>query len=217
MMSSRSILVSIDTVSTSLPFGVDDYTEVNRTYRRWLELREACDHRHIEIWTYCYVQRFFALQFQRSPDWTRSDADRLVDTTLMRLRSARYQLRDPDRYTFWVISVCRNAHLTYLRGRRVDGLVDPDSLVAEPIESSPYDITRMYAALEFGIGRLPVFLRDAARLRLIEGKPYREISARTGRSVATLRSYVNRALYALRRDTRLRRVFDEMRDRPNTP
>lgn len=212
-MSSRSILVSIDTVSTSLPFGVDDYAEVNKTYQRWVERREAGDRRSIDIWTYCYVQRFFALQFQRSPEWMRSDADRLIDTTLQRLRTARHQLRRPERYTFWVISVCRNAHLTYLRGRRLDGLADPDSIVAEPTVSSRYDIARMYEALDFGIDRLPAFLRDAARLRLIEVKPYQEIAAITGQSVPTLRSYVNRALLALRRDPQFRRVFDEMRDR----
>ncbi len=215
-MSSRSILVSIDAVSTSLPFGVDDYTEVNRTYLRWVERCGDSDRRFIEIWTYCYVQRFFARQFQRSPEWMRSDADRLIDTTLQRLRAARYQLRDPERYAYWVISVCRNAHFTYLRGRRLDGLADPDSLIAEPTVSSQYDVAAMYEALEFGIARLPVFLRDAARLRLVEGKPYREIAARTGKSIPTLRSYANRALSALRRDAHVRRVFDEMRDRPGS-
>ncbi|MFV1979687.1 MAG: RNA polymerase sigma factor [Rhodothermia bacterium] len=212
-MSSRSILVSIDAVSTSLPFGVDDYAEVNRTYLRWVERCEDSDRRFIEIWTYCYVQRFFARQFQRSPEWMRSDADRLIDTTLQRLRAARYQLRDPERYAYWVISVCRNAHFTYLRGRRLDGLADPDSLIAEPTVSSQYDVAVMYDALELGIARLPVFLRDAARLRLVEGKPYREIAAITGQSIPTLRSYANRALFALRRDAHVRRVFDEMRDR----
>ena len=141
------------------------------------------------------------------------DADRLIDRTLQRLRVARYQIRDPERYAYWVMSVCRNAHLTYLRGRRLDGLADPDSLVAEPTVSSRYDVAVMYDALELGIGRLPVFLRDAARLRLVEGKPYREIAAETGQSIPTLRSYANRALFALRRDVQVRRVFDEMRSR----
>jgi len=212
-MSLRSIPVSIDAVSASLPFGVDDYAEVNKTYLRWVERCEDSDRRFIEIWTYCYVQRFFAHQFQRTPEWMRSDADRLIDKTLQRLRVARYQIRDPERYAYWVISVCRNAHLTYLRGRRLDGLADPDGLVAEPTVSSRYDVAVMYDVLELGIGRLPAFLRDAARLRLVEGKPYKEIAARTGQSIPTLRSYTNRALSALRRDAQGRRVCDEMRDR----
>jgi len=214
-MSSRSILVSIDAVSTSLPFGVDDYAEVNKTYRRWVEHRKVNDHRLIEVWTYCFVQRFFALQFMRSPEWTRSDADRLVDITLQRLRASSYQLRNPDRYTSWVASSCRNAYLTYVRGRRLDGLDDPDILVSEPDISNRYDVAAMYGVLELGIRRLPVFLRATARLRLVEGKPYGEISTRTGQSIPTLRAYVNRALETLRRDPQVRRVFDEMRDRVN--
>jgi DNA-directed RNA polymerase specialized sigma24 family protein len=212
-MLSRSILVSIDAVSTSLPFGVDDYAEVNKTYRRWVEQRKASDRRLIDVWTYCFVQRFFALQFLRSPEWTRSDADRLVDITLQRLRASSYQLRNPERYTSWVASACRNAYLTYVRGRRTDGLEDPDMLVAEPDVSSGYDVAAMYGVLELGISRLPVFLRATARLRLIEGTPYGEISSRTGRSIPTLRAYVNRALDTLRSDPQVRRVFDEMRVR----
>lgn len=210
-MSSRSILVSIDAVSKSLPFGVDDYEEVNKTHRRWVEHGRMEDRRNVDIWTYCYVQRYFALQFLRSKGWIRSDADRLIDITLTRLRVASYQLRNPDRYTSWVASTCRNMYLTYIRSKQLDGLADPDSIVAEPQSTMRYDIAVMYAALELGIDRLPEFLQAPARLRLIEGRPYRDISRRTGQSVPTLRSYANRALVALRRDPVVRKVFEEMR------
>ena len=211
-MSSRSILVSIDAVSNSLPFGVDEYEKVNKTYERWVRHREVEDGRNVDVWTYCFVQRYFALQFLRSSRWMRSDADRLIDVTLQRLRIARYQLRNPDRYTSWVVSTCRNTFLTYVRTRRIDGLDDPDTLVAEPSRADRYDIAVMYEALSIGIERLPEFLQDAARLRLIEAKPYREIARLTGRPIPTLRSYANRALIALRKDPVVRRVFDEIRD-----
>jgi DNA-directed RNA polymerase specialized sigma24 family protein len=211
-MSSRSILVSIDAVSKSLPFGVDEYKLVNETYRRWVEQGHAEDRRRIEIWTYCYVQRFFAVQFLRWKGWMRSDADRLIDVTLRRLRGSRYQIRNPDRYTSWVASTCRNTLVTHIRGYHLDGIDDPDSIVAEPRRSSPLDVSAMYRALENGIERLPEYLKPAARLRLLDGRPYREISRRTGRPVATMRSYANKALVTLRQDPEVKKVFDEMRE-----
>ena len=210
-MSERSILFSVDAVSKSLPFGVDEYETVNRTYKRWSKWKDEGDRRVIEIWTYCYVQRYFAIQFLRSPAWMRSDADRLVDATLRRLRASSDQLRNPERYTAWVVSVCRNTYLTYIRGRHLDGLADPDSIVAEPVDSVQYDVVTMYRVLDRGIERLPDFLQEVARLRLIEGRPYREIAALTGQRVPTLRSYANRALAGLRKDPEVRKVFEEMR------
>ena len=168
-------MASIDTVSTSLPFGVDEYGRVNKTYERWVKHNDVVDQRNIDVWTYCYVQRYFAVQFLRSSAWMRSDADRLIDVTLQRLRVSRYQLRNPERYTSWVVSICRNTYLTYVRTRRVDGLDDPESVVAETRHTDRYDIAVMYEALSIGIERLPWFLKDTAQLRLVEGKSYRAV------------------------------------------
>jgi DNA-directed RNA polymerase specialized sigma24 family protein len=198
-------------VSKSLPFDVDDYDEVNRIFCRWVECGEDVDRRNIDIWTYCYVQRFFTVQFVRSSRWMRSDADRLIDVTLRRLRESRGQLRNPRLYTFWVATACRNAYSTFLRRTHFDELEDPDSVIAEPMDSNPYDLGTMYEALEAAIERLPAFLRQTARMRLVEGRTYREIAKHTGRPIPTLRSYANRAQAVLREDPQIRRVFGEIR------
>lgn len=210
-MSTRSILASIDAVSTSLPFGVDEYEQVNRVYGKWVREGNPSDRREVDVWTYCYVQRYFEVQSMRSSHALRSDADRLVDVTLRKLERVTYQLRQPERYTSWVSSICRNTYRTYVRTRRIRELNDPELLVSESENTGGYDVSTMYDALNTAIRHLPDFLRPIATMRFVESKSYREMAAVTGKSIPTLRSYTNRALNVLRADARVRSVFDEIR------
>ena len=62
------------------------------------------------------------------------------------------------------------------------------------------------------IDALPAFLRDVARMRLLDNCSYSAIQEATGKPLPTLRTYVNRALERLRGDATLRALLVEMRD-----
>ena len=69
----------------------------------------------------------------------------------------------------------------------------------------------MQESINRAIEALPDFLRDVARMRLVEHRSYRAIQQETGRPLPTLRTYVNRAMAQLRRNPRLQVLFEEMR------
>ena len=50
---------SWEPVARHLPFSLDDVSAVNRTFVRWLDKRRRRDGRLIQLWTYCYVHRYF--------------------------------------------------------------------------------------------------------------------------------------------------------------
>jgi DNA-directed RNA polymerase specialized sigma24 family protein len=62
------------------------------------------------------------------------------------------------------------------------------------------------------IDTLPDFLSEVARMRLLENQSYQAISEATGKPLATLRTYVNRALGQLRENPALQALLEEMCD-----
>ena len=68
------------------------------------------------------------------------------------------------------------------------------------------------AEIAAAIEALPAFLRDVTRLRLLEHHSYERISTVTGKTPATLRAYLNKALGLLRRNETLCTLLQEMRD-----
>ncbi len=213
-MSAQAILDSIEIVAGFLPFALDDYDRVNAEWGA--AMREGAEEarRTVDVWTYCYVSRYFALKFVRSGQPTLSDVDRLIERALRKIRLGATRLRSPGRYTSWVNTICRNAYLNYVRSYRLEWLDDPENVVAESGPAEPYDVGLLAETLSKVIDELPQFLRDTARLRFIRGLTYREISAQTGQTVPTSRSYANKSLKLIRDHPRVRRILAELgRDR----
>lgn len=76
----------------------------------------------------------------------------------------------------------------------------------EPIELTGDDIARVEALIDFeetgrrvavALANLSPRLRDAVRLRVLDGRPYRQVAERLGCSEATARARVSRALRQL--------------------
>ncbi|MGA7304585.1 MAG: sigma-70 family RNA polymerase sigma factor [Rhodothermales bacterium] len=210
-MSAQAVLNSINVVAGVLPFRLDEYDRVNEVFAASLVSAEGHDsRRQVDVWTYCFVSRYFAVQFLRSGDPLWSDLDRLIDKAFIKIRRGIHELRSPAKYSSWVSTVCRNVYLNYMRSYRLEWLDDPENIVAEATTAEDYDHGLLADTLSRVIDDLPPFLREAARLRLFAGLTYREISMRTGQSIPTLRSYTNKSIKLIRRHPHLRRIFDEM-------
>lgn len=211
LMSAQAVLNSINVVAGVLPFRLDDYDRVNEVFAASTQAVDGEESkRQIDVWTYCFVSRYFAVQFLRSGQPLWSDLDRLIDRAFVKIRRGASNLHSPGRYASWVNTVCRNVYLNYIRSYRLEWLEDPENIVAESTHAEGYDMGLLADTLSRVIDDLPPFLQEAARLRLFAGLSYREISARTGRPVATLRSYANKSLKLIRGHPQLRRILDEM-------
>lgn len=209
-MSAQAILNSIDVVAGVLSFRIDDYEQVNEAFAAGAMYDTVDRRREIDVWTYCYVSRYFALQFLRAGHRSWSDLDRLIDRAFVKIRGGQSDLRIPGRYTSWVNTVCRNVYLNYVRSYRLEWLEDPESVVAESVDGETYDLGLLAATVSRVIEDLPPFLQEAARLRFFSGLTYREMSVRTGQPVPTLRAYANKSLKLIRKNPQLQRLFEEM-------
>lgn len=195
----------LDRICARLPFHLNDIDQVNRTFQQWQAAGFPLTESHIEIWTYCYVYRYFLVKFMQESSYAVSDLEALIDLAFYKVQQHRPRLKNPSRYAQWVSVVCKNTYLNYLRARRK---VLPLFEVAE-IDSLPDGVPghsdgRILAqALRDAIDRLPQFLREVAYLRFVDGCGYEEIARRTGRPAASIRTYVSKALVRFRKDVHL--------------
>ncbi len=208
-------LRSLRTVAEYLPFHLDDTAQVNETFVRWHRHPTAADKHLVDLWTYCFIYRYFLIKFAPSNRQAPLCFDQLVANAFDDVQEHLSDLRQPERYTGWVGTICKNTFVNYLRTRR--GLVPLDTeepgLVAEEEDANKaHDDTVVKRTLRAAIGSLPAFLSDVARMRLLERRSYETISRHTGKPMATLRTYVNRALGQLRCNPDLKTLREELRD-----
>lgn len=112
------------------------------------------------------------------------------------------QLRDPTRFASWLLSIACNACRQRLRAdvqRAHDG-GDALAEVPEARRSALSSLVRREDAvrLALAIDRLPILLREAFVLFVVEGLPYGDIAAVTGAAENTLQVRVHRARALLR-------------------
>lgn len=113
------------------------------------------------------------------------------------------QLRDPQSFGSWLLSIAVNRCRQHLRAevqRRADGATEPDSLPDEGRRSALSSLVRRESAelVALAIDRLPIALREAFVLFHVEGLSYREIAALTDVRENTLQVRVHRARALLR-------------------
>lgn len=126
----------------------------------------------------------------------------LRQDTLQRAWTKLAQLASDARFRSWILAIAANAARNHLRAevqRRHDGdaaLAD----VAEPRRSALSSIVRREDAtrLALAIDRLPIALREAFVLFVVEDLPYAEIATITGVAEGTLHVRVHRAKALLR-------------------
>lgn len=136
----------------------------------------------------------------RSPQ----DADDIVQDVLLSLHAVRHTY-DPARpFVPWLLSITRRriadaAQRSSIRFRReiaADVLPETFSGDRAKIEQETRDAQ---ASIRQALAGLTTEQREAVELLKVQGLSLKEASAVTGRSVASLKAHVHRALKALRR------------------
>lgn len=203
-------LSELRNVIDRLPFGVDDTDAANQAFRDAREGGEREARRLVDLWTYCYVCRYFLTKSAGGALKHASDADELATRAFRRVRQNREKVRDPDRYASWVSVVCKNAFLNYTRRDRFPESIEQEggpNLRADGTQSAS-NVGFVREALTEAIERLPRYLREPARLYFLEDREFEEISDEVEKPVATVRTYKHKAVKKLRKDERLREYID---------
>lgn len=203
---------SLRALARGLPFALDEVEHANAAFKRWRLTGEAEAAFQVELWTYCFVLRYYLTKLARSRAHDAADFDLLVSRTFWKIERQHESVERPDRYASWVSVVCKHTYINYVNRRhphrsldaeREQGLAGP--AVAAPIYD---DAGALYRALQQAIDRLPPYLQETARLRFVENAGYEDIACATGQHLATARAYVHRALTRLRGDLSLLAVLD---------
>lgn len=202
---SASSFETLDALIARLPFHIDDVDAVNDCYVRWFETPSDEDRYVIDLWTYCFIRRYFLIKLVQESSMGPADFDDLVDRTFRKVESSEGRIRRPGHYASWVSVVCKNTFLNYLRDRKHSVSLEEEPGVQVAAEPAPIYVDAGYVrlALHRAIERLPRYLRECVRLRFVEGLSYEEISARTGFPLPRIRSYINKAMKRFRQDDRL--------------
>jgi DNA-directed RNA polymerase specialized sigma24 family protein len=161
----------------------------------------------IELWTYCFVRRYLTTRLARDGSAGGADLDALLDTVYLRIHRGRPRVR--ERYASWVCVVCKNSYLNYVRDRHPASLLigtDVDEAAEGRLVGGLPDVPDqtefglVLDAVDAAIRRLPDYLQQVTRLRLLEDLDYDEIAVIVDRPVAIVRSYAHKAIVRLRSD-----------------
>jgi DNA-directed RNA polymerase specialized sigma24 family protein len=115
------------TVIDRLPFPVDDTRAANDAFRRWTQDNAQAAKRVVDLWTYCYVCRYFLSKSARGTFQNASDADELTTRAYQKVQKHRDSVRDPSRYANWVSVVCKNTLLNYARRNRFSESIEKEN------------------------------------------------------------------------------------------
>jgi DNA-directed RNA polymerase specialized sigma24 family protein len=198
-------------IRSHLPFEVDDTEAVNAAYERWCHEGRLADQQVVDLWTYCYVLRYFLIKQASGNLRSPADTDALVDKAYRKVEQKRSNVRDPARYAHWVSVVCKHTFLNYTRSDRSMQSIDADGgpvLAGDP-QAARYDLGFVHEALAGAIARLPDYLETPARLYFLEEQTFEEIAEAIDKEVPTVRTYKHKAVRRLRKDERLAAYLDD--------
>ena len=201
------------TIIKRLSFSVDDTAAANDAFRRWRNGNDSDAERIVDMWTYCYICRYFLSKSSQGAFDHASDTDELTTRAYRKVLDNRDGVRNPDRYANWVSVICKNTFLNYTRRDQFSESVEEEegpTLTAENRQSVA-EVGFVREALDEAIDRLPQYLQKPARLYFLEDREFEEISDAVDKPVATVRTYKHKAVKQLRTDERLQ----EYVDRPN--
>ncbi len=132
-----------------------------------------------------------------------SEADDLVQETLVRALERRNELRDPERLKAWLLAVQRTVFLNSRRGLRprlevLEGGLGKNTVI-EPSADLEAEIhaKTLGSSVKAALDSLAPEWRDALWLREVEELSYEEIAEVQGCPIGTVRSRLARARQAM--------------------
>jgi RNA polymerase sigma-70 factor (sigma-E family) len=131
----------------------------------------------------------------------RSDAEDLVQATLVKAYLSWDRISDPAALDTYVRRVMVNTHISGWRRRRLDEY-PTDDLPDSPAADATGDAD-LRDVVQRAIDRLPRQMRAAVMLRFYDDMTEPEVAAALGISVGTVKSTVARAVAKLRQDAEL--------------
>jgi RNA polymerase sigma-70 factor (sigma-E family) len=131
----------------------------------------------------------------------RSDAEDLVQATLVKAYQSWDRISDPAALDTYVRRVMVNTHISGWRRRRLDEY-PTDDLPDSPAADATGDAD-LRDVVQRAIDRLPRQMRAAVMLRFYDDMTEPEVAAALGISVGTVKSTVARAVAKLRQDAEL--------------
>ncbi len=126
----------------------------------------------------------------------------LAQDTFRRALERLDDLRLPERLTSWIYSIAMNLCRTHLRARAQQEpaqALEEDLIEARGSVLSSIVRRESAEAVAIAIDRLPILLREAFVLHVVEDQPYAEMAEALGCSAATLHVRAHRARALLRR------------------
>ena len=198
------------TVIDRLPFSVDDTDAANDAFRRWVKGDDPDAKRLVDLWTYCYVCRYFLSKSTKGTFDNTSDADELTTRAYRKVEKNRDSVRNPDRYANWVSVICKNTLLNYTRRTQFSESIEEEegpTLISDE-EHPVAEVGFVREAFSEAIDGLPPYLQEPARRYFLEDQEFEEISEAIGKPVATVRTYKHKAVKQLRTDDRLREYVE---------
>lgn len=198
------------TVLKRLPFSVDDTEAANEAFRDWIERKDAESGRRVDMWTYCYICRYFLTKAARDEFHNASDPDELITRAYRKVQDNREKVRNPRRYANWVSVICKNTFLNYARRNRFSESINEEEGPELTVDDSPpvAEVGFVRQAFAEAIERLPSYLQEPAQLYFLEHKEFEEISEAVDKPLATVRTYKHKAAKHLRNDDTLREYVD---------
>ena len=211
-MSYRTELSTLEALASRLPFRLEEADQVNEAFSIYMAQGTHQQKVLIDLWTYCYVRKYYLIKFLKGGSFQASELDQLVEKTYQKVERHRANVLSHDRYAQWVSVVCRNTFINFVsRRKKIFGLdVLPGELSSGP---DVFDLDANGASIHLSllnaISVLPVFLQATARMKFVENLSYEEISRITGKRVPTIRSYVHKICRRFRKDSALRNWADQ--------
>ena len=215
-MSYQTELVSLDSLAARLPFAIDESDRVNEAFAAYMTApvrapRKREHRKTVDLWTYCYVRRYFLIKFMKESRFRASELDLVVERTFRKVEEARGRIEHHNRYAQWVSVVCRNTFINFVTRRQTVTHLEVHH--DEAIDTgSPMDLdvnaAALHAALQRAIGELPTYLQATARMRFVENLSNEEIGRIVGKRSPTVRSYVHKIKKRFRADGELRAWAD---------
>lgn len=148
-----------------------------------------------------YHERIYV--FMRSMGHDRQTSEDLTQETFMRIWCHIGQLRDGKALTGWMFRIAGNVSRLYWRRHKQPGPVNVEDL--EPAEDKADSSQRagdreLFAGLHHAVARLPWKLRQAIVLHYMDQLTIAEAAQAAQVREGTLKSRLNRALEALRKE-----------------
>jgi RNA polymerase sigma-70 factor, ECF subfamily len=128
-----------------------------------------------------------------------SDAEDLVQETLIAVHSKRHTFDRDMALTPWVYAIARYKLIDHLRRRSVTGIQVPIEDADAALSATDFEAGQPARDVSGLLDQLPERQRQAIRLTKIDGLSVREASERTGQSESAIKVNVHRGLNALAR------------------